>query len=88
MCESHVMANAYGHPMANLQNTVMNAIEPSGLEKFDGQTNSVANIRRLLFYYLGNNNVVVGWHVGWTVTLIGVALPVSRVVDLGREQSV
>ena len=45
-------------------------------------------MRKMLFRYLGSNNVVVGWHVGWTLASIGVSLPASRVVDLGTEKSV
>jgi len=34
---------------------------------------------------MGRNCVIVGFHVGWTLTAIGLSVPASRVVDLGTE---
>ena len=82
------MANCHGHPIAILLDVNVNSIEPTGLETYEGDTTFVGDISKMLFRYLESNNVVVGWHVGWTLASIGVSLPASRVVNLGTEQSV
>ena len=43
-------------------------------------------MRRAILGRLGTNNVLVGFHAGWMLTAIGLALPASRVVDLGTEE--
>ena len=46
-----------------------------------------SDMRRELLNYLRSNNVLVGFHVGWTSTAFSLALPGSRVVDLGTEEA-
>ena len=43
-------------------------------------------MRRAILERLGNFNVLVGFHVAWTLTALSLPLPACRVVDLGAEE--
>ena len=54
---------------------------------FGGQRTLANDMRRAILEHLGNNNVLVGFHVAWTLTALSLLLPACRVVDLGAEEA-
>ena len=44
-------------------------------------------MRRWLFSFLGNNNVLVGFHVSWILTALSLELPGCSVINLGTEKT-
>lgn len=44
-------------------------------------------MRRAIFERLSNNNVLVDFHLAWTITALGMPLYACHVVDLGTEEA-
>ena len=44
-------------------------------------------MRLAILKLLGNNNALVRFHLGWTLTALNLSLPACRVVDLGAEEA-
>ena len=44
-------------------------------------------MRRTFLQRLGNRNVLVDFHVAWTLTALSLPLPACRVVNLGAEEA-
>ena len=58
---------------------------PPGVIDFDSQRTSATEMRRAILERLGNNNMLVGFHVAWTLTALCLPLPACRVVNVGAE---
>ena len=56
-----------------------------GVFDYGGKRTSTANMRKFILEHLGNNNVLVGFHLAWTLTAIRLTIPASRAVDLWSE---
>ena len=82
-----ILANGYGRPLAICDSGPQNAIMPAGVIDYNGRRTTQAEMRRLLLHYLAANNVLVGFHVGWTLAALELVLPATRVVDLGTEDA-
>ena len=82
-----ILANGYGRPIAICDSGPQNAIMPAGVIDYNGRRTTQAEMRRLLLHYLAANNVLVGFHVGWTLAALELVLPATRVVDLGTEDA-
>ena len=82
-----LLANGYGNLRALFDaGPLEDASAPAGTSDYGGTRTSPAQLRRAVLERLGSINVVVGFHAGWMLTTIGLALPASRVVDLGTEE--
>jgi len=63
--------------------------KPDGIEEKEyltfGNREEPTYMRQMLLYYLGTTNVLVGFHLGWLLAALNLALPAHRVVELGEE---
>ena len=58
---------------------------PHGVVDYNGKQNSTNDMRKLIFEHLGNNNMLVGVHLAWTLAPLSLSIPANRAVDLGNE---
>ena len=83
-----VLANGYGRILAVFDSgPQLGATMPVCVMDFGGVRTTAAEMRQHLLRYLSDTNYLVGFHLGWTLTALSVALPASRVVDIGTEDS-
>ena len=82
-----LLATGYGHVLAVSCGEPRDGTPPVGTVDYGGTATSVDGMRLLIWEFLGRNNYLVGFHVGWTLTALGMTLPASRVIDLGTEES-
>ena len=75
---SMVLANGFGGVLAVFDSGPKEAMVPPGVIYFDGRRTSAIDMRRAILERLGNNNVLVGFHVVWTLTALSLPLPASR----------
>ena len=80
-----VLANGFGRPIVICDSGPQDALIPAGVVDYGGRRTTQAEMRRLLLQHLAANNVLVGFHVGWTLAALELVLPATRVVDLGTE---
>ena len=84
---SMVLANGFGRVLAILDSGLQEAVVPPGVIDFDGQRTSVTEMRLAISERLENNNVLVGFHVAWTLTALSLPLPACSMVNLGAEEA-
>ena len=84
---SMVLANGFGRVLAVFDSGPQEAVVPPGVIDFGGQRTSANEMRRAILERLGNNNVLEGFHVAWTLTALSLPLPVCRLVDIGAEET-
>ena len=84
---SIVFANGFGRVLAVFDSGPQEAVVPPGVIDFGGQRTSASEMRRAILERLGTNDVLVGFHVAWTLTALSLPLPSCRVVDLGAEEA-
>ena len=84
---SMVLAIGFGRVLAVFDNGPQEAVVPPGVIDFGGQRTSANDMRRAILERLGDSNVLVGFHVAWTITALSLPLPACRVVDLGAEEA-
>ena len=84
---SMVLANGFGRVLAVFDRGPQEAVVPPGVIDFGGQRTSTNDMRQAILEHLGNNNVLVGFHVAWTLIALNLPLPACRVVDLGAEEA-
>ena len=82
-----VLANGFGRVLAIFDSGPQEAVVPPGVIDFDCRRTSAIDMRRAILERLGNNNVLVGFHVAWTLTALSLPLTACRVVDLGVEEA-
>ena len=82
-----VLANKFGRVLTIFDSCPQEAVVPFGVIDFDSRRTSAIDMRRAILALLGNNNVLVGFHVAWTLTAFNLPLPACRVVDLGAEEA-
>ena len=79
-----VLANYYGRLLAVYDSGPQDgATVYPGVVYFDGTRSKAAEMRRHILEQIGNINYLVGFHLAWTLTALSLALPASRVLDLG-----
>ena len=81
---SIVLANYYGRILAICPGAPHQG-GPDATTHVFGRPLSLDAIRIKILYYLGTQNILVGFHLGWILTSIGLCLPAHRVVELGEE---
>ena len=59
---------------------------PPGVIDFDGRRIFAIEMRQAILERLGNNNVLVGFHVASTLTALCLPLSACRVVNLGAKE--
>ena len=84
---SMVLANGFTRVLAVFGSGPQEAVVSPGVIDFVGQRTSASDIRRAILERLGNNNVLVNFHVDWTLTALSLPLPACRVKDLGAEEA-
>ena len=84
---SMVLANGLGLVIAAFDSGSQDAVVPSGEINLVGQRTSANDMHRAILERLGNNNVLVGFHVAWTLTALSLPLTACRVLDLGAEKA-
>lgn len=63
------------------------AVVPLGVIDFDGRGTSAIDMHRAILERLNNNNVLVGYHIAWTLTALSLQLSACRVVKIGAEKA-
>jgi hypothetical protein len=82
-----LLANGYGYlRMALASDHAGDVGRPRGYSDRGLPRVSQLEMRTALLSRLGRCNVVVGFHVSWTLTALELVLPGSRVIDLGTEE--
>ena len=84
---SIVLANGFGRVLVVFESGPQEAVVPPGVINFGGHLTSANDMRRSILERLGNNNVLVGFHVVWTLTALSLPLPACRVVHLNAEEA-
>ena len=86
---SLLLANGFGRVLAFFEriNVKEASWVASGVCALGVNFSYQTDMRRGLFSYLGNNHVLVGFKVSLTLTALSLALPASRVIDLGTEKA-
>ena len=82
-----VLANRFGRVLAIYDAGPQEAVVSPDVIDFDGRRTSPIDMRRAILERLGNNNVLVGFYVAWTLTAPSLPLPACRVVNLGAEEA-
>ena len=81
-----LLAYGYGRVLAVFDNGPKDgAALPPGVVDYGGKRTLAADMRKFILEHLGNNNVLVGFHLAWTLTALSLSVPASRAVDLGSE---
>ena len=81
-----VLGNGLGRVLVICDGHPQDCTPPAGAVDYGGRRTSPEDMRLLILEYLGSNNVLVGFHLGWTLTALDLVLPASRVIDLGTEE--
>ena len=84
---SLVLANGFGRVLAIFESGPQEAVMPAGVIDHEGRHATIDEMRQAILKRLGNNNALVGFHLGWTVTALNLSLLACRVVDLGAEEA-
>ena len=86
---SLLLANGFGRVLAFFEsiNVKEASCVVSGVRAISVNFSYQADMRRGLLSYFGNNNVLVGFHVSWTLKALSLELPARRVIDLGTEEA-
>ena len=81
-----LLANGYGRVLAVFDSGAQDgAALPPGVVDYGGKRTLAADMRKFILEYLGNNNVLVGFHFAWTLTALSLSVPASRAFDLGSK---
>ena len=81
-----VLGNGLGRVLVICDGHPQDCTPPAGAVDYGGRRTSPEDMRLLILEYLGSNNVLVGFHLGWTLTALDLVLPASRVIDIGTEE--
>ena len=84
---SLVLANKFGRVLTVFDSGPQEAVMPAGVIDHEGRHATIDEMRQAILKCLGNNNALVGFHLGWTLTALNLSLPACRVVDLGTEEA-
>ena len=87
--ENLYIGNSDGRVLAIFEAQLMGwpARRPRGVIRYGGKQSTPDEMRHALLRYLGCNNFVVGFNIGWTLAALNLVLPGHRVVDIGTENS-
>ena len=83
------LANGFGQIFVICENSSFDrttATTATGAVLTGGKKTSLDEMRALILKYLGSNNVLVGFNLGWTLAALGLVLPGSHVIDIGTEE--
>ena len=86
---SLLLANGFGRPLVFFESISVkeaSCVAP-GVRALGSNFSYQTDMRRGLLSYLGNNNVLIGVHVSWILRALSLALPASRVIDLGTDEA-
>ena len=84
------LANGFGQIFIICENNsfdLSTATTATGAVLTGGKKTSLDEMRALILKYLGSNNVLVGFNLGWTLAALGLVLPGSHVIDIGTEEA-
>ena len=82
-----MLANCYGNIREIFDTDVPEGtLTPSGYSDIGSLRTTPIIMRREILERLGDNKVIVGFHVCWILTAVKLVLPASRVVNLGTEK--
>ena len=84
---SMVLANGFGRVLAVFYSSFEKAVVPFGVIDFGGKRTSANDMRRAILERLGNNNVLVGYHVAWNFTALSLLILACRVVDIDAKEA-
>ena len=82
-----VLANGFGRVLAIFDSSPQEAVMPVGVIDHKGRHATIDEMRQAIFKRLENNNALVGFHLGLTLTALNLSLSAFRVVDLGAEDA-
>ena len=87
--ENLYLGNSDGRVLAFFEKkrTELNILTPYGTCKYGGKESTTEEMRHELLRYLGCNNYIVGFNVGWTLAALNLVLPGHRIVDIGTEDT-
>lgn len=89
-CAALVLSNMYGAPLNISIGAVDATFCPPLLNRLHttsgvNNASSTKQMRREVIKYLGLNNVLVGFHLGWALAAIQLPVSAGRVIDLSME---
>ena len=81
---SLVVANGFGCEFAIFDRGFQEGavVSPCVID-YCGKRTSAAEMRHYILKHIGDNNILVWFHLAWTLTALSLALPACRVVDHG-----
>ena len=84
---SLVLTNGFGRVLAIFDSGLQEAVMPAGVIDHEGRYATIDEMRLAILNRLRNNNALVDFYLGWTLTAINLSLPACRVVDFGAEKA-